>query len=288
MGISNKKSTFAPVYKTSIKMCQDLVSIIMPTFNTAKFVSDSIESVLNQTYTNLELLITDDGSSDGTRDILENYKKKDSRIKVFYLEGNQGAGPARNKCLKEAQGRYIAFCDSDDRWIPTKLEKQIQFIQEKNCSLTYSSYILCDEDNREEGIFIAPKKVTYAGMLRDDKIGFLTALYDLKAVGEKFYFPSLRKRQDWAMVILLLKKCRVAYGLKEPLAYYRLRHNSISRNKCALISYNANVYKQILGFSTFKAYLFLFTIFLPTYAIKMIKLKFDSFFFMRKRKNSFN
>ena len=264
-------------------MKPELVSVIMPTYNTGKFLSESIECVLNQTYTNLELMIADDGSTDNTRDILEHYKSKDPRVKVFYLERNQGAGPARNKCIKEAQGQYIAFCDSDDRWMPEKLEKQIAFLRERKCGLTYASYILCDENNQEKGIFIAPKVVTYAGMLRDDKIGCLTAVYDVKAVGEKFYLPSLRKRQDWAMFIMLLKKCRVAYGMKEPLAYYRLRQNSISSNKFALVHYNARVYQEMLGFSPLRSYLFLFTFFLPTYAIKMIKRKYDSFMYMRNK-----
>jgi len=266
-------------------MSQELVSVIMPTYNTGRFLSDSIDCVLNQTYTNLELLITDDGSTDNTREIMESYKAKDPRVKVFYLQGNQGAGPARNKCIKEAQGRYIAFCDSDDRWMPDKLEKQIRFMEERQCSLTYASYILCDEDNQEKGIFIAPRIVTYAGMLRDDKIGCLTAVYDVQAMGHKFYLPSLRKRQDWAMFILILKECRKAYGMKEPLAYYRLRHNSISSNKLALVQYNARVYQEVLGFSPLRSYLFLFTFFLPTYAVKILKRKFDSILYLRRHKN---
>lgn len=120
-------------------MSQELVSVIMPTFNTGKFLSESIESVLHQTYTNLELLVTDDGSTDETLKILESYAQKDSRVKVFNLKNHQGPGHARNNSIQEAQGRYIAFCDSDDRWMPEKLERQIQFMHQKECALCCSS-----------------------------------------------------------------------------------------------------------------------------------------------------
>jgi len=259
-----------------------LVSVIMPTYNAGRFLAASIESVLAQTYSNLELVITDDGSTDEqTLETLRVYKEKDSRVRVYYNKENMGAGPSRNFSTRQARGRYIAFCDSDDRWMPDKLEKQLAFMQERHCRLTYASYILCDDDDREKGIFIAPQRITYAGMLRDDKIGCLTAIYDAKALGRKFYMPALRKRQDWALFVMILRQCRVAYGLKEPLAYYRLRSNSISRNKWALIRYNANVYREVLGYSRFRAYAFLFTFFLPTYALKIIKRKYDSVKYLR-------
>lgn len=262
-------------------MNKDLVSVIMPTYNAERFLSDSIESVLNQTYTNLELLITDDGSTDNTRNILEEYQKKDSRIRFFCLSGNQGAGPARNNSLKQARGRYIAFCDSDDQWLPYKLEKQIAFMKEHHYMITYASYYICNEDNQKQGIFIAPRTVTYHGMLRDDKIGFLTCIYDTQEEGYKFYFPKLKRRQDWGMLICLLKHYKVAYGQKEPLGIYRIRKGSISHNKLALIEYNTKVYQEVLGFSRFKSYLFFCCCFMPTYFVKIIKKKIDSFIYLR-------
>ena len=262
------------------RMERELVSVIMPTYNASKYLADSIESILAQTYTNLELVITDDGSTDTkTLEILRNYSEKDSRVRVFYLEKNMGAGPARNNSIKEARGRYIAFCDSDDNWMPEKLEKQLAFLEECRSRVTYSSYIMCDEKDNEIGLFIPPRKITYYGMLRDDKMGFSTCIYDAKTIGKKYYMPSLRKRQDWAMVINLMKHCRVAYGMKEPLVYYRIRSNSISRNKLALVRFNTKVYQEVLGFSKFKSYLYFSFLFLPTYSIKLIRKKIDSWLF---------
>lgn len=248
----------------------------MPTYNTGNILSESIESILSQTYSNLELIITDDNSDDeSTLSILRHYEQKDKRVKIIYLDENHGAGYARNKAIEIARGRYLAFCDSDDRWFPEKLEKQLAFIQLKKCCLVYSSYVICDQDGNTRGIFVSPRIVTYGGMKRDDKIGCLTALYDTSHYG-KFYFPLLRKRQDWAMFILLLRKCRKAYGLKEPLAYYRLRGDSLSSNKKSLVKFNINVYHKILGFSKVKSYLYFSFIFLPTYIIKTVKRMIDS------------
>lgn len=123
-------------------MNEDLVSVIMPAFNSERYIVESIESILNQTYRNIELLITDDGSEDNTISIIKSYAQKDSRVKAFFLNGNTGAGSARNNSIKHAKGRYIAFCDSDDVWLPEKLEKQIRFMQEKN-AVSHSRLIMC-------------------------------------------------------------------------------------------------------------------------------------------------
>ena len=125
-------------------MNEDLVSVIMPAFNSERYIVESIESILNQTYRNIELLITDDASEDNTISIIKSYAQKDSRVKAFFLKGNTGAGSARNNSIKHAKGRYIAFCDSDDVWLPEKLEKQIRFMQEKNCCFAFASYYVFD------------------------------------------------------------------------------------------------------------------------------------------------
>ncbi len=264
----------------------ELVSVIMPTFNASTFLAQSIDSVLNQTYSNLELLITDDASTDpATIDILNNYARKDSRVKVVFLKENNGPGYARNKSIERACGRYIAFCDSDDCWVPAKLELQVAFMKEKQCCLSYSSYYLCNENNKNCGIFIAPKSLTFSGILRDNKIGCLTAIYDTEALGTKYLMPTIRKRQDWALFMNILHSCRVAYGITEPLAYYRVRPQSVSRNKIRLINYNARVYQEILGFSIFKSYCYLLFLFMPSYTAKVLKRKIDScrYHYLHKR-----
>lgn len=268
-------------------MSQELVSVIMPTYNTGKFLSDSIESVLNQTYTNLELLITDDGSTDPlTLEILRKYQEQDDRVKVEYLNYKQGPACSRNNSIQRAQGRYIAFCDSDDQWMPHKLERQISFMKEKDCALCSASYITCNDQNEEDGIFISPERISFSMLKRDNKIGCLTAVYDTQLLGGKYYMPALQKRQDWGLFLNILKKSHLAYAITEPLAYYRHRSHSVSSNKFSLINYNIKVYETVLGFSHLKAYAYFFCLFLPTYFLKIQKKKYDSKLFLKKKQES--
>lgn len=253
------------------------MSIIMPTYNAGKFLSDSIDSILAQTYQNWELLISDDGSTDPkTISTLKAYSQKDARIKVVFLRGNHGPGFARDQSIERAQGRYIAFCDSDDRWMPEKLERQIAFMDEKDCALSCTSYITCDGENRETGIVLAPERISFKMLKRDNKVGCLTAVYDTRKLGRKYYMPLLRKRQDWALFLSIVKQCRMAYAITEPLAYYRQRSHSVSSNKLSLIKYNVKVYENILGFSKPKAYAYFFCLFLPTYFNKIHQYKRNS------------
>lgn len=253
-------------------MNQCLVSIITPSYNCSKYIAETIESIIAQTYTNWELLITDDCSTDNSRDIIQEYCAKDSRIKLYCLSENSGAGAARNNSINEANGRYIAFCDSDDRWYQNKLEKQVAFMQHMNCGLSYTSYMTSNEAGELEGIVLCRKQETFATNKRDDKIGCLTAMYDTAIVG-KVYMPLIRKRQDWGLMLNVLRKCNIAYGIKEPLAIYRLRENSISSNKLSLIKYNIGLYREVLGWTKVRATLFFFVVFLPSYFAKKILIK---------------
>lgn len=255
-------------------MEQELVSVIMPTYNNDKHLAESIESVLAQTYSNIELLITDDNSSN--RDvisILKAYEKRDPRVHVFFHTDNQGPGAARNTCIQHAKGRYIAFCDCDDRWYSTKLEKQLKLMQEKDCTLCYGSYLQCDDENNIIGIVVAPPSLTLKDLKHDNKIGCLTAIYDTSKYG-KFYMPTIRKRQDWALFLSIIKECKHAYAITEPIAYYRIADNSVSSKKFNLIKYNAKVYQQIFGYNALEAYAYLFFIFMPTYFKKVLMNKY--------------
>lgn len=254
-------------------MVQPLVSVIMPTYNAARWISESIDSILNQTYQNLELIITDDCSADGTQQILKDYERKDTRVKVFYAKENLGAGHTRNKCIEIAQGRFLAFCDSDDRWMPHKLETQIRFMQENDCCMSYASYITCDENGKNKGVIIAPKRQSLFQTKCDDKIGFLTCIYDTEKTGGKMFMPIQRKRQDYAYVLQILQKCNYAYGIQEPLAYYRLHSESISANKWSLIKYEMLTWQIVFGDSKLHALLFFIFCFLPAYACKKIETK---------------
>ena len=249
-----------------------LISIITPTYNSTQFIGQMIESILAQTYTNWELLITDDCSTDNICEIIQNYVDKDSRIKLFKLTTNSGAGVARNESIKHAIGRYIAFCDSDDWWSPDKLQVQVDFMVKNNVQICYSSYYTCDETNNITGLVASYKKISYKHILKDDSIGFLTCIYDTKDIG-KVYMPSIRRRQDWALKIMLLQKCSTAYGVINPLAYYRIREGSLSNNKFKLVRYNVQVYKDILNYSTFRAWVFFIFVFFPNYILKKIRLR---------------
>lgn len=265
-------------------MSQDLVSVIMPTFNAGRFLSSSIDSILAQTYTNLELIISDDGSTDPqTISTLKHYAEKDERVKVKFLGKNHGPGFARNEAIERAQGRYIAFCDSDDRWFPDKLEKQLALMLARDCALVCSSYIICDDDDKETGINYAPPRISFQMLKCDNKIGCSTAMYDTKKLGQKFFMPDLRKRQDWGLFLAIIKKCRMAYAIEYPLAYYRNRKKSVSSNKFSLVKYNIRVYEKVLGFSKIKAYLYFLFLFLPTYYIKVHKRNMDSKHYLEEK-----
>ncbi len=221
-----------------------LVSVIMPSYNSASFISNSIESILNQTYLNWELLITDDCSKDNTFEILNEYNKKDSRIKTFRLDKNFGAGVARNNSIKNAKGQFIAFCDSDDSWLPDKLEKQINFMISNDYDFTYTDYTIISDSKEKIGVFKSPAKMNYSKMLNNDYIGCLTVVYNASKLGKQM-MPSIRKRQDWALWLELLKKTSYAYNVGEELAIYTKRDDSISANKIKLLKYIWSVYRDL-------------------------------------------
>lgn len=269
--------------KDESEMGKDLVSVIVPVYNTGEALGDCLASILHQTYRYIEVVVTDDCSDDAaTLSILRIFAAKDSRVRVFRLCENGGAGVARNNSIREARGRYIAFCDSDDAWFPEKIERQVRFMEERGCRLSYSSYIKCDGEGLGRGIVKCPRRVSFGSMKRDDKIGCLTAIYDASSCG-KFFFPTLRKRQDWGMFLNLVQACGHGYGIQEPLAYYRIRKGSISRSKIKLVMYNLRVYRRVLGFSRVKSCLYFAFLFLPSYYVKRVKVKIDSIVYARRR-----
>lgn len=221
------------------------VSIITPSHNSDNFIDKTIKSVLNQTYQNWEMIIVDDVSSDNSNIIIEEYMTKDSRIKLVKLEKNSGPAIARNRAIKEAQGRYIAFLDSDDLWTPDKLSKQISFMQENDVDLSYTGYYRIEEESGEviDQIHI-PKRVNYSELLKQNIIGCLTAIYDTEKLG-KVYMPEILKRQDFGLWLSILKKIPYAYGVDEPLAYYRVRSSSVSSNKIHASKYNWTLYRDV-------------------------------------------
>ena len=231
-----------------------LVSIITPAYNSAKYIAETLDSVISQTYPNWEMLITDDCSTDNTRDIIRQYAEKDPRIKLICLEKNSGAGVARNTSIAASSGRFIAMLDSDDIWLPNKLEIQLQRMISNNVKASYASTYTMTEDGFIDGIYVAFKFQDYKNTIKGDRMGSNTFMYDTQGIG-KIYMPLIRKRQDWAWKINVMKKVNYAIGLVEPLALYRKRQNSISKNKKSLIKFNILVYKEVLNMTYAKAFL---------------------------------
>lgn len=249
-----------------------LVSIITPTYNAERTIASCIESVVAQTYQDWEMLITDDCSQDATVDIILRYAAADSRIRLFCQNENGGAGRARNNSIAEARGRYIAFLDADDRWMPAKLERQVSFMEESGAKVCYSSYVTCDAVGNVKGIVPCPKRVSYRDILSDDRMGCLTLIYDAEALG-KVFMPLMRRRQDWALKILLLQQCGFALGVPDTLAVYRVSDGSLSNGgKSSLVKYNVAVYREVLHYSPFKAWLTFLFQFMPHYLYKRLVL----------------
>ncbi|MCB6569842.1 glycosyltransferase [Eubacterium limosum] len=209
------------------KKMQNLVSIIMPSYNTAEYISKSIESILRQTYRQWELIIVDDCSTDNTNEVVKPYLK-DKRIHFLKNEKNLGAAISRNRALKEAKGRWIAFLDSDDLWLSEKLEKQIEFMLKKPCFFSYTEYEEIDERDISLKVRVSgPKKITRTGMFNYCWPGCLTVMYDANKIG-LIQISNIQKNNDYAMWLKICKKTN-CYLLDKCLAKYRRgRKDSIS------------------------------------------------------------
>lgn len=220
-----------------------LVSIIMPTYNCGPFIKESIESIINQTYSNWELIIVDDCSKDNTEEVVKSIN--DSRIKYNKLTENSGAAKARTIAMKKASGNYIAFLDSDDLWYKDKLEKQIKFMEQNNYCFTCTQYEQIDEkSNLLNKTIKTVKKANYNRILLDCPIGNSSVMYNVDKLG-KFEVPNIRKRNDDALWLQIIKKAKYIYGMNETLMQYRVRKNSISSNKLSLVKYHWQLYRKI-------------------------------------------
>ena len=231
----------------------DLISIITPTYNCGKFIGETIESVINQTYENWEMIIVDDCSKDNTKDIVNKYAQNDDRIKYHILETNSGAAIARTRAMELARGDYMAFLDSDDLWVEDKLEKQLKFMKENNFNFVCTEYEQIDEQSNPLGKIIKVRdKANYNRVLLDCPVGNSTVMYNVKAMG-KFKVPNIRKRNDDALWLQMLKKEEYIYGMKETLMKYRIRENSISSNKLDLVKYHWYLYREIENLSVIRS-----------------------------------
>lgn len=227
-------------------MQEELVSIITPVYNCAKFLPKTIESVLNQTYKNWEMILVDDCTPDNSAEIINEYSKRDKRIKYFKSEQNSGAAETRNRALKESKGRFIAYLDADDLWTPEKLEKQVKFMLDNNYAFTNADYEVIDEyGNSKNKIVHMLKKTDYHGFLQHNLLQTLGIMIDTKIIAKELCHMSKEcEREDAATWLQILKNGYSCYGLNEVLGQYRRVEGSRSSNKKKAICGMWDLYRK--------------------------------------------
>lgn len=225
-------------------MEKEKVSIIVPMYNAEKFIGKTIESVLSQTYENWEMLIMNDVSTDNSLAVASEFVKKDKRIKIVNTEKNVGVVKGRNFLIELASGKYIAFLDSDDYWHSEKLEKQINFMKEKNASISCTEYTRVRENGEKINEVVIKSEISYTDMLKNNYLGCLTVMYDVEKIGKR-YFKELDKNEDYVLWLEIVKDVKTIYGLKENLAYYRVLDNSRSSNKAKTAKVRWEIYRKI-------------------------------------------
>lgn len=226
-----------------MKSCQ-LVSIIMPSYNSADNIASSIKSVQEQDYAHWELLITDDCSTDSTVEIVRQFASQDPRISLEVNSVNSGAGFSRNQSINRSAGKYIAFLDADDLWLPNKLTTQVIYMEQTGAVFSYTAYQKFS-DAGLGGILMPPTRVTYKELLRGCVIGCLTAMYNAEVLGRQT-MPLIRKRQDMGLWLKLLQLCKEAHGIPQVLAQYRI-DSGMSQNKFNAACYQWLLYRDVVG-----------------------------------------
>ncbi|WP_103064182.1 glycosyltransferase family 2 protein [Actinomyces qiguomingii] len=222
-----------------------LVSVIMPAYNSEPFIAQAVRSVQAQTYSKWELIVVDDCSTDATAEVVHELSREDSRICCIRLPRNSGAAVARNRAMKRARGQYMAFLDSDDLWHPEKLEKQVRFMRTKSVAFTCTAYQqFTDPGMRRGKVMRSPRRISYRRLLLDCPVGNSTVMYDVSRMG-KFEVPDIRKRNDDALWLRMLRQEPYIWSIPEVLAAYRVRAGSISSNKLDLVTYHWTLYRQI-------------------------------------------
>jgi len=232
----------------------DMVSIITPCYNSEDFISQTIESVISQTYSDWEMLIVDDCSSDRSPEIIREYMEQDQRIRYLKTDKRSGSPTMpRNIGIENAEGRYIAFLDSDDLWLPTKLEEQMKvFAANEDASVVFSYYEKITEEGARSGrIISSPERVSYGKLLYGNVIGCLTGVYDTSKVGK--VLMKYVGHEDYVMWLEILKKGYVAVNTCNVQALYRVRTSSVSANKLRVLKWQWNIYRNVENLGYMKA-----------------------------------
>jgi teichuronic acid biosynthesis glycosyltransferase TuaG len=220
------------------------VSVITPVWNAEATLGQTVASVQAQSFADWEMLIVDDGSTDASLALARALAAQDPRIRVLAQEANAGAAAARNRGIREAAGRFIAFLDADDLWRPEKLARQLAFMRGGGHPLTFTAYRRIAADGRALGTVRAPARVSRDELLKGNVIGCLTAVYDTRAFG-KVEMPEIPRRQDYGLWLALLRRTPCACGLPQVLADYRVRRGSLSADKLAAARATWALYREV-------------------------------------------
>ena len=226
---------------------QDKVTVVTPVWNSEKYIEKTIRSVQDQTYTNWEMIIVDDCSTDCTVEIIEKIARSDNRIKVLQQSVNSGAAKARNRSVLEGQGRFIAYLDADDIWKPEKLEKQVKFMKDNELGFSCASYEVIDDEGNSLNKYVHMlPKVDYIGFLTNNLLQTVNIMVDTNIINKKYLMmPDIRRRQDAATWLQILKAGFECYGLDEILGEYRRTKASLSSNKVKAVRGVWNLYRNI-------------------------------------------
>lgn len=231
-----------------------MVSIVIPVYNAEKYLAQTIESVLNQTYRDWELIPVDDCSTDGSRDILRTYAASDNRIRPIYLEHNVGAACARNEGTKKAAGEYHAFLDADDIWVADKLERELAFLKDKQAAFVFTGYEFADENATGTGKIVhVPATLTYKQALKNTTIFTSTVMFDRSKIKQDLLMMPNVPSEDSATWWQILKTGIVAYGLNENLVLYRRSSNTLSSNKMTAIKRIWYLYRKVEKLNFFRS-----------------------------------
>jgi teichuronic acid biosynthesis glycosyltransferase TuaG len=232
-----------------------LVSIVVPVYNAEIFLTDTVETVRSQSYSNWELIFIDDCSTDRSVELIKQVQRMDDRIKLIQLVQNSGAAIARNAGTKKAKGKYIAFLDADDLWDMDKLNKQVKFMSSNNYSFSFTGYFFADSKGKPIGRKVnMPAKVNYNQILRNPIIWTSTVMLDTEQIQRTtMLMPNIRRGQDAATWLKIMKTVNNAYGMSEALSYYRRTKQSLSANKLIAIKRTWHLYRKVENLSLLKS-----------------------------------
>lgn len=223
------------------------VSVVVPVYHAKEYIEETMNCVMAQTYKDWELLLIVDGPQDPTIEVIQKYIEAhpDAQIRLLIQDKNQGAALARNRGVQESHGRYIAYLDADDLWVPQKLEKELEFLRKKDAAFAFTGYEFADENAKGTGKVVSvPEKLTYKEALKNTTIFTTTVMFDTEKIDKALLEMPNMKSEDTALWWKVLRNGYIAYGLNENLALYRRPAVSLSSNKLIAIKRIWNLYRQ--------------------------------------------